>query len=354
MYALILAGGGGTRLWPYSRSGRPKQFLSLNGETSLLQDTVARILPRVPLERVLVATGAAYAGLVAEQLPGLPAANILVEPAGRGTAPCIGLAALELRRRDPDALMAVLSADHAITSAEKLIEALDAAAGAAERGYLAALGARPSAPSTGYGYIRRGAALEGPGCAGAYAVHAFVEKPGAVAAQAYLDHGGYDWNTGIFVWRAERVLEELRLYRPWLARYLALIDAAAGTPRAQATLHAVWEQIENVAIDVAVMEQTDRAAVVPVEMGWSDVGDWSALADTLARDAHGNAVVGPHLGLDTRNSLVYGGDRLVTTIGVSDLLIIDTPDALLICPRERAQEVRALVERVREERAAQA
>jgi mannose-1-phosphate guanylyltransferase len=350
MYALILAGGGGTRLWPYSRSSRPKQFLSLQGQTSQLQETVARILPRVPIERVLVVTGQAYAGLVAEQLPMLPAANLLVEPAGRGTAPCIGLAALELCRRDPEALMVVLSADHVIAQGDELLKALEIGARAAERGYLVALGARPTAPSTAYGYIRRGAPLGEPGCGGACAVQSFVEKPGASTAQAYLDHGGYDWNTGIFVWRAGRILEELRLYRPWLASHLAQIGAAAGTAREQEVLHAIWGQIEHVAIDVAVMEQCDRAVVVPVEMGWSDVGDWSAFADTLSRDAHGNAVVGAHLGLDTRNSLVYGSTRLVTTIGVDDLLIIDTPDALLICPRSRAQEVRALVERVRAER----
>ncbi len=349
MYALLLAGGSGTRLWPYSRSVRPKQFLSIDGSRTLLQATLDRIRALVPPEQVLVATGAAYADLVATQLPEVPRANILVEPFGRGTAPCIGLAALHLRRRDPDAVMAVLSADHHIERSELFCELLVVGARMARRGYLVTLGIQPSAPSTGYGYIKRGAFLHRAGRHNVYQVEAFVEKPDAGRARAYVASGDYFWNAGMFVWRADRILEELAAHRPAVAGPLAQIDAVLGTPAAEATLTAAWQRIENVAIDVAVMEQTTHAAVIPADLGWSDVGDWAALAEVLPRDAHGNAVVGAHIGLDTRNSLIYANGRVVATIGVDDLVIVDTHDVLLICPRGRAQEVKALVAQVRQQ-----
>lgn len=347
MYALILAGGSGTRLWPYSRSDRPKQFLSLDGGTTMLQATVERTLPIIRPERVYVATGEAYADLVAEQLPEVPRENILVEPAGRGTAPCIGLAALHLRRRDPDAVMAVLSADHRIEDAAGLCAALAAGERAARQGFLVTLGITPDEPSTGYGYIRRGELLADDGAWRVFRVGAFAEKPGAEQARAYLAGGDYLWNAGMFVWRADRILAELAAHRPQVAGPLALIEAALGGPLERAILRAVWPRIENVAIDVAVMERTGRAVVIPADLGWSDVGDWAALADALGRDEHGNAVVGASVGLGTRNSLIYGGERVIATLGVSDLLIVDTPDALLICSREHAQDVKALVAQVR-------
>ncbi len=347
MYALVLAGGSGTRLWPYSRSQRPKQFLSINGQMTMLQETVSRTLPIIPPERVLVATGAVYADLVAEQLPDVPRENILVEPAGRGTAPCIGLAALHLRRRDPEAVMAVLSADHRIEHTDRLCGALTTAERIARDGYLVTLGIQPTAPSTGYGYIQRGEQIARDGDRAVHTVKAFVEKPDSQRAQAYLDSGNYFWNAGMFVWQAEQIVLELAQHRPAVAQSLALIDVAIGTMHEQAVLNAVWPQIENVAIDVAVMEQTSRAAVIPADLGWSDVGDWAALAETLHRDADGNAVVGRHVGVDTRASLIYGNGRLIATIGVTDLVVVDTHDVLLICPRDRAQDVKAIVTQIR-------
>ena len=349
MYALILAGGSGTRLWPYSRSGRPKQFLSLDGRTTMLQATVNRTLSIIPPERVYVATGAAYAGLVAEQLPEVPRANILVEPSGRGTAPCIGLAALHLLRRDPNAVMAVLSADHQIEDADSLCAALSAGGRIAQQGYLVTLGITPSEPSTGYGYIERGRLLAEEGTQRVFQVQAFAEKPNLERAEAYVASGNYFWNAGMFVWRADRILEELAAHRPAVAEPLARIDAAIGTPAQQQVLHTVWPRIENVAIDIAVMEQTADAVVIPAAFGWSDVGDWAALSDTLSHDESGNVVVGTNVSIDTRNSLIYGNGRLITTIGVQDLLIVDTADALLICSREHAQEVKTLVAQLRQQ-----
>lgn len=349
MYALVLAGGSGTRLWPHSRSNRPKQFLSLGGDRTMLQETVDRTLPIIPPERVFVATGAAYIDLVAEQLPDVPRENILAEPSGRGTAPCIGLAALHLRRRDPNAVMAILSADHRVDDDGRFCDALALGAQMAQQGRLVTLGIQPTAPSTGYGYIQRGELLHAADDQQVYKVAAFVEKPDAARAQTYLDSGRYYWNAGMFVWRADKILAELAAHRPALATALDLIDAAIDTPHAQPVLEAVWSNIENVAIDIAVMERTAHAVVIPSDLGWSDVGDWSSLADCLPRDGSGNAIVGTYVGVDTRNSLIYGNGRVIATLGVEDLVVVDTKDVLLICPRSRAQDVKAIVAQIHQQ-----
>ncbi|MBC8162037.1 MAG: mannose-1-phosphate guanylyltransferase [Roseiflexaceae bacterium] len=351
MYALVLAGGSGTRLWPYSRSSKPKQFLSINGDQTMLQQTVARILPIVPIEQIYIATGAAYTELVIEQLPGLPRENILAEPSGRGTAPCIGWAALHLRRRDPEAVMAVLSADHGIERGDLFCEVLQAGEKLAQAGYLVTLGITPDEPSTGYGYIKRGADLGETSVQGAYQVAAFVEKPNAVRAKEYVQSGEYLWNAGMFVWRADRILEELNSHRPMVAEALQAIDVTIGGEHERHALETIWTTIENVAIDVAVMERTSHAAVIPANLGWSDVGDWAALAEALPSDETGNTVIGTHVGLETRGTLIYGNGRVIATIGLEDLVIVDTHDVLLICPRARVQDVKALVAQVREQHA---
>jgi mannose-1-phosphate guanylyltransferase len=315
----------------------------------MLQATVERIAPIIPAERIFISTGPAYAELVAEQLPELLRENILIEPAGRGTAPCIGLAALHLRRRHPDAVMAVLSADHRIGDADQLCAALAFGDTLAQQNHLVALGIEPSTPSTAYGYMRRGRLIEQHGSLAAHAVGAFAEKPDPARARDYLARGDYLWNAGIFVWRAERILEELALHRPELAEALACIDQALEMPERPAALRAAWEAIDDLAIDVAVMERTERAVVIPCAFDWSDIGDWATFAELQPVDEYGNAVVGAHVGLNTYDSLIYAGRRVVATIGVTELVIVDTDDALLICPRERAQDVQAIVAHVREQ-----
>ncbi len=347
MYALIMAGGSGTRLWPHSRSGRPKQFLRLNGEVTMLQETVRRVLPLIPYERVYVVTGAAYADLVREQLPELPQANLLLEPSGRGTAPAIGLGALHIRRRDPGAVMAVLSADHGIERPALFRQQLAVGAAMAEQGFLVTLGIKPSGPATSYGYIECGDLVYADDGQQAFQVKRFVEKPDQTRAEAYIASGAFFWNAGMFVWSAERILRELARFEPALSQGLSVIDDHLSTHNAQAVLEHVWPDMPNIAIDVAVMERTERAVVIPADIGWSDVGDWAALAEILPQDGAGNAVVGNALSIDTRNTLIYGNGRLVATIGVEDLVIVDTHDVLLICPRARAQDVKAMVAEIR-------
>lgn len=347
MYALILAGGSGTRLWPHSRTHLPKQFLPLTSQRTMLQETVDRILPLVNPGNVFIATGAKYLDLAAEQLPDIPRENILAEPSGRGTAPCIGWAALYIRQRDPNAVMAVLSADHRIHHVDTFRSVLQTGTQLAEAGHLVTIGIAPTVPATGYGYIQQGQPLDADVEYQPYRVARFVEKPSLDRAKAYLESGDYVWNAGMFVWRADRILQELAAYRPRLAAGLEHIGAAVGTDDEQTTLAEVWPQLDSVAIDVAVMEQTTHAVVIPADLGWSDIGDWAALAETLERDDKGNAVVGSHVGLSTNNTLVFGQKRVIATIGLENMIIIDTPDALLICPLDRAQDVKTLLDEVR-------
>jgi mannose-1-phosphate guanylyltransferase len=348
-HALIMAGGGGTRLWPLSRKDRPKQLLKLLGDRSLFEMAVDRLLPLFPPERIWVVCRAEYAGPLRQQRPMLPEANFIIEPEPRNTSPAIGLAAVSIRRRDSQAVMACLTADHFIGNTARFRDLLAAALGPAEQGALVTLGIHPTFASTGYGYIERGQARGVWGGIQAFGVVRFKEKPGLPEAEAMLADGRHAWNSGMFVWRADRVLQEFARQMPELHRVLAAIEAEP------AALEAMWGQAPKVSIDYGIMEGAAQAGLVtvfPAEgLNWSDIGSWDALLDVLPPDAAGNVVVGSeHLGLGTTGSLIHASGsrpRLVATVGVSNLVIIDTEDALFICPRERAQEVRAVVEALR-------
>ncbi len=357
-YALIMAGGSGTRLWPRSRVSHPKQFLDITSEMTMLQESLTRLSPLIPPERVLIATNAGYVDLAAEQAPMVPAANILGEPQGRGTAAAIGLAAIHLRKRDPDAIMIVLTADHLIRDTQALQQALAAASEVAGKGWLVTLGITPSYPETGYGYIELGPVLPNvptfqhsnvPTVNGlkAYQVARFVEKPDLARAEEFVSSGRYTWNSGMFAWKVEQILGEMERNMPALYGKLREIERSLGTPQADEVLQKVWPTLANETIDYGVMEKAERVAVLPVEIGWSDVGSWASVYDVLPHDEQGNAVVGNHLSLDTSGTLIYSPDRLVATIGLEDMIVVDTGDALLICPRSRAQEVKQIVEMLR-------
>lgn len=349
VYAVILAGGSGTRFWPLSRRLAPKQLLSLTGERTMLQDTVLRITPIASPERVWVVTGGELSDEVRRQLRGIGVgAAVVDEPMGRNTAPAISVAAHRLLAADPDALMVVLPADHVITKPEAFLQTVDVAIRAAGERFVVTIGVVPTRPETGYGYIQRGVALPGDR---AYRVERFVEKPDRTTAERYMAAGNYWWNAGMFVWRADVIVDELRRYAPGVATAGAAIADAMAQGADEARLRALYEGVESVSIDYAVMERSTRAAVVPAEFGWSDVGSWAALDEIAPKDARGNVISGRVVDVDSRRSIVYAQDRLIATIGLSDLVVVDTPDATLVCAKDRAQDVRKVVEALEAQRA---
>ncbi len=344
LFGVILAGGVGTRLWPQSRRRTPKQLLDLLSGKTMLRETFERLEPLFPVERLAVITGQGYVDLVQRELPELATESILLEPDGRGSAPAIGLAAAVLERRAPHAVMVCLPADHVVRKPEEFREAIRRAAEVAQRGYLVTLGIVPDRVETGYGYIQRGGALDPANGAPVFRVARFAEKPGEVEARRFVASGEYYWNSGMFIWRVGRILEEIRRWMPGLGQVLSEVGEAAEAGALGETLPRVWPAVEPETIDYGVMEKADRVAVLPVDMGWSDLGSWASLLELQPSDEAGNVVRGDHTGIDTRGSLIYGSSRLVATAGVSDLIIVDTEDALLVCPVDRAQDVKSLVE----------
>jgi mannose-1-phosphate guanylyltransferase len=346
-YAVIMAGGSGTRLWPMSRRNRPKQTLKLFGERTLFQQAVDRLRPVFPPDRILVVTKSDHVPLLQPQTPELPAENFIVEPLGRGTAPALGLAAVHLRKRDPEAVMAVLTADHCIADLSALHTVLACARTAAQEGFLVTLGIPPIFASTGYGYIQKGEMLSKKSDQPVYRVKRFIEKPGAEKAEGMVSSGDFFWNSGMFIWRASRLLEELQRQMPEFHSQLMEVEASMRDPREYAaTLARVWPQVGEQTIDYGVMEGARDAVVIPARIGWTDVGSWSSLFELMPRDPAGNILIGPHETVDTRDTLVMGSKRLIATVGVDNLVIVDTDDALLVSTKERVQDVRIIVKQL--------
>jgi mannose-1-phosphate guanylyltransferase len=340
----------GTRLWPRSRQDQPKQFTDITGSgLTMIQDTALRLQGVVAGEQLFVVTGAAYAGLAREQLPEVPVEQILVEPSGRNTAPAIGLACVHLQRMDPQSVLAVLPADHVILDAAGFRRALVEAGTLAEQGYLVTLGIEPTFAHTGYGYIKRSTALPtGPEELAAYAVERFLEKPSRAVAEHFLLEGGYYWNGGIFVARVDVWLHELQRQAPEMYAGLQRIGAALATPEAEAVLAREWAQMPSNSIDYAVLEHAERVAVVPLEAGWNDVGSWDALETILEQDERGNSIAkGDVLLLDSEGNIVYSDKRLVALVNVSNLVVVDTGDTLLIGDKRNMQRVKDVVEQLR-------
>jgi len=314
----------------------------------MFEHAVDRIASLFQPEEIFVVTGEEHLESLLLQAPELPRANFLLEPVGQGTAPAIGLGAVHLRRRDPQAVMVVLTADHFIRDVERFRRVLTAAAQVAEKGHLVTLGITPSFPSTGFGYIQQGEQLYEVDGFAVFRALRFTEKPSPETAFQMVESGLYTWNSGMFIWRVDRIMEEFARQMPDLYDVLMQIDAVLGTPAYEPTLRRLWPELVPQSIDYGVMEGARDVVVIPVDIGWSDVGNWSSMREILPADADGNVVVGEHVGLDTRNTIVFGGRRLIATIGLEDMIIVDTDDALLICPLDREQDVREMVRQLRE------
>jgi mannose-1-phosphate guanylyltransferase len=342
---VIMAGGQGTRFWPRSRRMRPKQLLNIVGEMTMLEQTVARISPLIPAEHIVVVAGEAYGEQVRDCLPQLPEENFLFEPVGRNTAACVAWAALWLRRRASEAIMAVLPADHLIRDEAEFLRVLKAATMAAQPlNRLVTIGIQPTHPETGYGYIRVSQDRLQVDGRDVCRVAQFVEKPSRQKAEQFLAEGTYLWNSGMFVWRADSIWFEVCRHLPQLANHLEPVIEAVYAGTLAGGLNAVYPRLPAVSIDVGVMERAQDVWVVPADIGWSDVGSWRALGALLAADAHGNVVIGEQRGIDTSGCFIHSPNKLVATIGLNNLVVIDTDDVLLICPKERDQDVRKLVE----------
>jgi mannose-1-phosphate guanylyltransferase len=345
LYAVIMAGGQGTRFWPRSRRKMPKQLLNIVGEKTMLEQTVARISPLIPAERTLVVAGDDHRDRIRACLPQLPDENLLFEPVGRNTAACVAWAALWVRQRAADAVMAVLPADHLIRDEAEFLRILTVATVAAQPlNRLVTIGIQPTHPETGYGYIRvseDGLQVDGRGI---FRVARFVEKPSRQKAEQFLAEGTYVWNSGMFVWRADSIWLEVCRHLPELAHALEPVADITTAETLDEVLSDVYPQLPSVSIDVGVMERAQDVWVVPADIGWSDVGSWRALAELLGADAYGNVVIGEQRGIDTTGCFIHSPTKLVATIGLSNLVVIDTDDVLLICPKERDQDVRKLVE----------
>lgn len=357
-YGVILAGGAGTRLWPLSRNGRPKQLLSLINGKSLLQLSYERLSGLLPPERIFVCTNAAHAEAVYANLPQLPRENLLGEPSGRDTANAVGFVAAILRQRDPDAVMAAVTADHVIEPIDRFQTSLRTAfqVVAMEPGALVTFGILPTHGHTGLGYIHRGEALAlSGGTTSAYRVQSFKEKPDKPTADRYVESGRYYWNSGMFVWRCDTVLNELKAHLPESFKGLERIGEAWDTPRRQQVVSEIYPNLPRISIDYAVMEPASRqpGRVVTVEMPvrWLDVGSWPALSETLRLDDQDNAVdCETYVFLDSSDNIVVCSDptHLISLIGVSDMIVVHTGDVTMICPKSEAQRVKDMVARVKE------
>ncbi len=356
LYPVIMAGGSGTRFWPLSRHLFPKQLLRIGGEHTLIQQTMQRVLGCAPAANVLISTNAAQADLIRVQLPDWKEDiknGFIVEPEGRNTAPAIAFAALEVLKRDPDGLMLVVPADHVVTGQRDFEAAVKKGAQLAAEGYLVTFGIKPIRPETGYGYIRpnRKVMIGRHGSLKGYKVEKFVEKPNVTEAARYLKIGHYYWNSGMFVWRASTILDEMGRHQPALSKAMVQIRELMASNASKQAIDEVYLGIAPVSIDNGVMEKSAIAAVVPVAFRWSDVGSWGSLDEVAVKDNAGNVMTGRVVDIESTRSIVYADRRVVATIGLRDMVVVDTPDATLVCPKSRAQDVKKVVDILKRQQA---
>ena len=359
MHAVIIAGGSGTRFWPKSRENLPKQLLSIVGQETMIQNTVSRISSIIPAENIWVITNEQHAFETCYQLKkmGFPPSQLLTEPIARNTAAAIGYSTKILSQKNPDAIMAVFPADHVITTIEPFLKLLKQAETIANENHLVTLGIKPTSPETGYGYIKQGKAIE----ENSFKVDRFIEKPDKLTAEKYLKEGSYYWNSGIFVWKVSTLLNEISLYLPKLHEQLeeltsntAPIKGKYPYQKLSESGKKIFHSLESVSIDHGVMEKSTNVAVLPAEIEWNDVGTWTSLAEISKNDSHGNVINGNVVSVENSDSIIQAENRLVAALGLKGIIVVDTPDALLVCPKERAQDVKKIVEQIKSERRSEA
>jgi len=355
MHAVIIAGGSGTRFWPKSRENLPKQLLNISGQETLIQNTVGRISSIISAENIWVITNEQHAFETCYQLKkmGFPPSQLLTEPIARNTAAAIGYSAKILSQRNPDAIMAVFPADHVITTIESFLKLLKQAETIANKNHLVTLGIKPTSPETGYGYIKQGKAIE----ENSFKVDRFIEKPDKLTAEKYLKEGSYYWNSGIFVWKVSTLLNEISLYLPKLHEQLeeltsntAPIKGKYPYQKLSESGKKIFHSLESVSIDHGVMEKSNKVAVLPADIEWNDVGTWTSLAEISKNDSHGNVISGNVVSIENNNSIFQAENRLVAALGLKNIIVVDTPDALLVCAKERAQDIKKIVEKIKLEK----
>jgi len=352
IYAVIMAGGVGARFWPRSREKNPKQLLEIAGEGTMIQNTVRRLGTFVDAKNVFVVTNKLQRQGVIDQLPEVPPANILVEPVGRNTAPCIGLAAMFVQRLDPKGIMVVLPADHIIQNEAEFVRVLELGARVANASdALVTIGIQPNRPETGYGYIQvrddagagRPAFME----EGVFQVKTFAEKPNPQMARQFLESGDFLWNSGMFMWRVDVILSEIQRSLPDLHEQLKVLEPSLGTPMFEQSLERAYGMVRSISIDYGVMEKAKSVYVIRGDFGWNDVGSWDEVCRIAPKDESGNSANGTIIAVNSRNTYVHAPGKLVATVGVDDLIIIQTEDALLVCKKDGSQEVKEVVDFLR-------
>ncbi len=349
-YAVIMAGGRGERFWPKSRQELPKQFLCLVGDRTMLQKTVDRLQKTIPIEQIYIITGKAYYDLVCGQVPEIPEGNIILEPIGRDTAAAVGLSAVAISRRDPAGVMIILPADHYIADEEQFCAVLQSAVTLAESGeHLVTLGITPNRPETGFGYIAHGRIYKNVDGNPAYAVDQFMEKPDLQRALEYLASGHHYWNSGIFIWRVDLIQSLIASHLPELNAGLMKIRTAYGTGRYQEVLETVFAGLPKISIDYGVMEKASNVLVLPGNFGWDDVGSWTALDAYKDKDEQGNCLEGRGVLVETSNTLVLSSGKVVATLGVEDLIVVEGRDSILVCHKGRAQEIKKVISALQEQ-----
>ncbi len=355
--AVLLAGGRGTRFWPRSRTRMPKQLLNITGDETMLRETASRLAPLFPARNLWAVTNVEQAAAVRRELAGVAASHVIAEPLGRNTAAAIGLAAFHLAHQHGDALMAVLPADSYIADVSRYRKLVRAALElASSPGNMVVMGIPPTRAETGYGYIERGGLAARPHGETSFEVKRFTEKPEPAVAKKYLEAGSYLWNAGMFFWRVSTFLENLARYLPDTFDALGKLAKTIGTRRYAAMLRRIYPRLENISVDYAVMERATlergprRVFVIPAEVGWSDIGSWAAVYELLAANLDANVSAGPYVALDATGNFFWSPKKLVAAAGVRDLVLVDTPDAILLCPRERAQDVGKIVKWIEEQK----